>query len=98
MPNIQLDFFYDNDIFNFTATRSGGVPKVKPAWKVRTAPKLPPKEKPEAESSAKPNRPPSKPVNKPVVQPKKPAPTPKGSGAQKNGVNGVKSAEQKTSA
>ncbi|MCJ1477469.1 hypothetical protein MMC13_006141 [Lambiella insularis] len=45
MPNISFDIFFQDDIINLTATRSqGSAPKVKPAWKVRTAPKLPPKE------------------------------------------------------
>jgi hypothetical protein len=45
MPNISFDIFFQDDIINITASRSGGsAPKVKPAWKVRTAPKLPPKE------------------------------------------------------
>ena len=45
MPNISFDIFFQDDIINVTATRSAGsAPKVKPAWKVRTAPKLPPKE------------------------------------------------------
>ena len=43
MPNINFDIFFDQDFINFTATRSQGAPKVKPAWKTRTAPKLPPK-------------------------------------------------------
>ena len=47
MPNISFDIFFQDDIINITASRSGGsAPKVKPAWKVRTAPKLPPKEPP----------------------------------------------------
>ena len=41
MPNISLDIFFDQDILNVTATRSRTTPRVKPAWKVRTAPKLP---------------------------------------------------------
>jgi hypothetical protein len=45
MPNISLDFFYDIDFANITITRSQGAPKVKPAWKVKQAPKLPPKPK-----------------------------------------------------
>jgi hypothetical protein len=44
MPNVSFDIFYDLDFINITATRSEGAPKVKPAWKLRTAPKLPPKE------------------------------------------------------
>ena len=44
MPNVSFDIFYDLDFINITATRSGAAPKVKPAWKLRTAPKLPPKE------------------------------------------------------
>jgi len=43
MPNISFDIFYDQDILNFTATRAGAVPKVKPEWKVKSAPKLAPK-------------------------------------------------------
>jgi len=47
MPNISFDIFFQEDIINITASRSGGsAPKIKPAWKVRTAPKLPPKEPP----------------------------------------------------
>ncbi|KAI9815715.1 MAG: hypothetical protein M1827_002111 [Pycnora praestabilis] len=46
MPNINFDIFFDQDFVNFTATRSQGAPKIKPEWKVRTAPKLPPKELP----------------------------------------------------
>ena len=47
MPNISFDIFFQDDIINITASRSAGsAPKVKPAWKVRTAPKLPPKEPP----------------------------------------------------
>jgi len=44
MPNISFDIFFDKDFINVTATRAQGTPKVKPEWKVRTAPKLPPKE------------------------------------------------------
>ena len=40
MPNISFDIFFDDDILNITASR-GKVPKIKPEWKVRTAPKLP---------------------------------------------------------
>lgn len=54
MPNVSFDIFYDLDFINVTATRSGAAPKVKPAWKVRTAPKLPPKELPSSKSSPKP--------------------------------------------
>lgn len=43
MPNISFDVFFDTDFINITATRAQGAPKVKPAWKTRTAPKLPPK-------------------------------------------------------
>lgn len=46
MPNITFDIFYDTDIVNITASRGSKSPKVKPAWKVRTAPKLPPKQPP----------------------------------------------------
>lgn len=53
MPNISFDIFYDKDILNFTATRGKQVPKIKPAWKTRTAPKLAPKE-PDAPSFATP--------------------------------------------
>jgi len=42
MPNISFDIFYDQDILNITASR-GQVAKIKPAWKVRSAPKLAPK-------------------------------------------------------
>jgi hypothetical protein len=51
MPNVSFDIFYDLDFINITATRSGAAPKVKPAWKVRTAPKLPPKEVPASKST-----------------------------------------------
>jgi hypothetical protein len=47
MPNINFDIFYDLDTVNFTASRGTAAPKVKPAWKVRSAPKLPPKEPPQ---------------------------------------------------
>ena len=46
MPNISFDIFFNDDVINLTASRSQGAPKVKPAWKVRSAPKLPPKEPP----------------------------------------------------
>ncbi|MCJ1408846.1 hypothetical protein MMC19_002923 [Ptychographa xylographoides] len=58
MPNISFDIFFQDDIINITASRSQGTaPKVKPAWKVRTAPKLPPKEPIEPKTAAfgKPN-------------------------------------------
>lgn len=42
MPNISFDIFFNDDTLNFTASRSQGAPKVKPAWKVRSAPKLQP--------------------------------------------------------
>ena len=48
MPNISFDIFFNDDVINLTASRSQGAPKVKPAWKVRSAPKLPPKEPPAA--------------------------------------------------
>jgi hypothetical protein len=47
MPNINFDIFYDKDVINFTASRGTSAPKVKPAWKVRSAPKLPPKVPPQ---------------------------------------------------
>ena len=47
MPNISLDIFFDNDILNVTASRSRNTPRVKPAWKVRSAPKLPVPEGPD---------------------------------------------------
>jgi len=46
MPNISFDVFYDQDFVNFTVSRGGAAPKAKPAWKIRSAPKLPPKEIP----------------------------------------------------
>lgn len=46
MPNINFDIFYDTDVINVTASRGTNAPKVKPAWKVRSAPKLPPKQPP----------------------------------------------------
>ena len=56
MPNVSFDIFYDLDFINITATRSGAAPKIKPAWKVRTAPKLPPKELPApSKSTARPD-------------------------------------------
>jgi hypothetical protein len=54
MPNVSFDIFYDLDFINITATRSGAAPKAKPAWKVRTAPKLPPKELPASKVSPRP--------------------------------------------
>ena len=54
MPNVSFDIFYDLDFINVTATRSGAAPRVKPAWKVRTAPKLPPKELPASKESPRP--------------------------------------------
>jgi len=54
MPNVSFDIFYDLDFINITATRSGAAPKVKPAWKVRTAPKLPPKELPATKAAPRP--------------------------------------------
>ena len=54
MPNVSFDIFYDLDFINVTATRSGAAPKAKPAWKVRTAPKLPPKELPASKDSPRP--------------------------------------------
>ena len=47
MPNINFDIFFDENTLNFTASRGTKAPKVKPAWKVRNAPKLPPKEPPQ---------------------------------------------------
>ena len=44
MPNISFDIFFDQDFINISATRGQTAPKAKPAWKVRSAPKLPPKE------------------------------------------------------
>ena len=55
MPNVSFDIFYDLDFINITATRSGAAPKVKPAWKVRQAPKLPPKETPASKISPRPD-------------------------------------------
>lgn len=51
MPNISFDIFYNTDLVNFTVSRSGGAPKVKPDWKVRQAPKLAPKPKPTPENT-----------------------------------------------
>ena len=45
MPNISFDIFFDQDFVNISAHR-GRVPRAKPGWKLRTAPKLPPKEEP----------------------------------------------------
>ena len=52
MPNINFDIFYDTDTVNFTASRGTAAPKVKPAWKVRSAPKLPPKTPPQPRAAA----------------------------------------------
>lgn len=52
MPNISFDVFFDQDFINVTATRSGAAPKAKPAWKVRSAPKLPPKALPPPDPAA----------------------------------------------
>ena len=54
MPNISFDIFYDQDILNFTATRAGAVPKVKPEWKVKSAPKLAPKDVPVPKTGPRP--------------------------------------------
>jgi len=72
MPNLSFDIFYDQDILNFTATRAGAVPKVKPEWKVKSAPKLAPKEVPEPKYGPRPRI--QKVVNPP--KPKKLAPAP----------------------
>jgi hypothetical protein len=47
MPVAKVDFFWEPtfDFFNVSFSTSQGAPKVTPAWKVRTAPKLPPKPK-----------------------------------------------------
>ncbi|MCJ1328467.1 hypothetical protein MMC10_005144 [Thelotrema lepadinum] len=47
MPNISFDIFFNEDTVNITATRGDKAPKVKPEWKVRSAPKLPPKTPPQ---------------------------------------------------
>ena len=55
MPNISFDIFFDQDIINLTATRSGsGAPKVKPGWKVKTAPKLAAREGPRPTTISRP--------------------------------------------
>ena len=95
MPNISFDIFFQDDIINITASRSGGsAPKVKPAWKVRTAPKLPPKEPPlpkaaAAFGSAKAKQIETKQLTetKPAVKPKAEKPTPKPKEAAK--ANGI---------
>ena len=51
MPNLSFDIFFNEDVVNITASRSKGAPRVKPEWKVRTAPKLPPKTPPQAPTS-----------------------------------------------
>ena len=43
MPNLSFDIFFNEDTVNVTATRGKAAPKIKPDWKVRSAPKLPPK-------------------------------------------------------
>lgn len=45
MPGVKVDFIWDWDFVNITATRSQGAPKIAPAWKGPKAPKLPPKPK-----------------------------------------------------
>ena len=52
MPNISFDIFFNEDVVNITASRSQGAPRVKPAWKVRTAPKLPPRTPPQKPTAA----------------------------------------------
>ena len=52
MPNISFDIFYNLDTINITATRGEKAPKVKPDWKVRSAPKLPPKTPPQPPTAA----------------------------------------------
>jgi hypothetical protein len=42
MPNISFDIFFNDDTINLTASRSKFAPKVKPTWKIRSAPKLEP--------------------------------------------------------
>jgi len=83
MPNISFDIFFDQDFINITATRTQGVPKVKPEWKVRTAPKLPPKEVPALPKTATP-RPVTK-LQRPRIQ---------GPPASKPSVNGVTNGNQ----
>ena len=52
MPNISFDIFYSEDVVNITATRGSNAPKVKPAWKTRTAPKLPKPNVPDKKTQA----------------------------------------------
>ena len=52
MPNISFDIFFNEDTVNITATRGTAAPKVKPDWKVRSAPKLPPKTPPQPATAA----------------------------------------------
>jgi hypothetical protein len=64
MPSAKVDFFWDWDYFNFTITRSQGAPKVTPAWKGRSAPKLgPPKSKALPAPSSTPKPPPRPKIN-----------------------------------
>ena len=73
MPNISFDIFFDQDFINISATRGQTAPKAKPAWKVRSAPKLPPKDP----AAPKPGsvRPPQRPkINEGRGQVGKPAP------------------------
>lgn len=51
MAHISADLIFDSDFLNFTITNANAAPKIKPAWKVRTAPKLPPKQKALPQSS-----------------------------------------------
>jgi hypothetical protein len=62
MPGYKLDVDFDTDFFNICVTKSQGVPKVTPAWKVRLAPKLgPPKAKALPDNKSSTYHPPSRP-------------------------------------
>lgn len=52
MPNISFDIFFNEDTVNITASRGKAAPRVKPEWKVRSAPKLPPKTPPQPATAA----------------------------------------------
>ncbi|MCJ1308069.1 hypothetical protein MMC25_001720 [Agyrium rufum] len=91
MPNISFDIFFNDDTVNITASRGTNAPKIKPEWKVRTAPKLPPKEPPQKPTAVfgKP-----KALTEKPAAPEKPAPkklAPKAPAA----TNGEKSAPKK---
>ena len=62
MPSAKFDVFWDWDYITVTATRSQGAPKVTPAWKGRTAPKLGPSKLKALPAQSSTPRPPSRPT------------------------------------